>query len=228
MSGRLTPARALLIGAGALLAASALAAPGFARTTSKTTETLCPPINSRTMVADATAQVFESGPPYNVNTLTEPSPKTIYQGCVFGHRTVSSGLGPLNSYLRPLVIAGDYVAYGNNAASTGDTNVEDVAGVAVWNLLTGQTKTFPGCSRHSGVGQSGPDTVVVKSDGAVAWICESLQTPPTPTYYEVHAIDRNGNRLVAVGTDIDPSSLALAAHNIYWTQNGQAATAPLD
>jgi hypothetical protein len=46
----------------------------------------------------------------------------------------------------------------------------------------------------------------------VAWIVQT----GFPTTYEVHAVDTSGSRVVASGSDIDPSPLALAGNTIYW------------
>jgi len=68
-------------------------------------------------------------------------------------------------------------------------------------------------------------TIVAKSDGAVAWIVESR------TYedgYQVHAVDRTGSRLLAVCSDIEPHSLALAGSILRWTQGGKPMSASLN
>jgi hypothetical protein len=76
--------------------------------------------------------------------------------------------------------------------------------------------------------------IVVKSDGAVAWIAEDYErtlgtgTPSVTPYFDVEAVDKSGSRLLASGTDIDPSSLALAGNTLYWMQGGQPASAPLN
>jgi hypothetical protein len=61
-------------------------------------------------------------------------------------------------------------------------------------------------------------------------------------YFDVEAVDTSGTRLLAAGTDIDPSSLALASggsdigghgqtvegNTVYWTEAGKVFSAPLD
>jgi hypothetical protein len=69
-------------------------------------------------------------------------------------------------------------------------------------------------------------TIVVKRDGAVAWIVEA-EAPP-PGKWEVHAVETNGSRVLASGADVAPWSLALAGNNLYWTQDGRASAAPLN
>jgi hypothetical protein len=65
----------------------------------------------------------------------------------------------------------------------------------------------------------GPTTaIVVKSDGAVAWV---LDTAQQAARYQVHALDKSGERVLASGSDVDPHSLALAGSTLYWKQGGK-------
>ncbi|HEY3760058.1 MAG TPA: hypothetical protein VGL37_09865 [Solirubrobacteraceae bacterium] len=97
------------------------------------------------------------------------------------------------------------------------------------NLRTGRVVRevptgTPATPNKSVVGIGPTTSILVKDDGAVAWIVET----GFPTTYQVHAIDSNGSRVVASGSDIDPSSLALAANTIYWTAGSTAMSAPLN
>ena len=67
------------------------------------------------------------------------------------------------------------------------------------------------------VGHGETTAIVVKPDGAVAWINNTSQES---AHYEVHALDRNGSRVLAVNSGIDHSSLAVAGSTLYWTENG--------
>ncbi len=69
--------------------------------------------------------------------------------------------------------------------------------------------------------------IVVKSDGAVAWIAAD-ETGAAPGAYEVGAADAAGLRLLAAGTGIDPGSLALTGSTLSWSQSGQAASSVLN
>ena len=69
------------------------------------------------------------------------------------------------------------------------------------------------------------DAIVVKSDGAVAWI---VRTDPEEGMYQVHALDQTGSRVLSTGSDIAPSSLALAGSTLYWTQGGEPHSATLN
>ncbi len=70
-------------------------------------------------------------------------------------------------------------------------------------------------------------SVVLKPDGAVAWITTG-RYPDEPRIPAVYSMDSNGTRLVATGHDIDTTSLALAGSTIYWTQGGKPFSAPLN
>jgi hypothetical protein len=92
------------------------------------------------------------------------------------------------------------------------------------------TTSAPGGIRNPRYVGVGPVvSLVVKSDGAVAWIVENeIPARHVPAEYEVHAVDKTGNRLLAAGSDIDPHSLALAGSTLYWTQGGKPMSAVLN
>jgi hypothetical protein len=74
------------------------------------------------------------------------------------------------------------------------------------------------------VGDGGTAAIVVKSDGAVAWV---LETVDVPDRYEVRALDRTGERVLATGSNIAPYSLSLSGRTIHWRQGGKLASSPL-
>jgi hypothetical protein len=89
--------------------------------------------------------------------------------------------------------------------------------------------------------------IVLKSDGAVAWVADDYQrttgvtTPSETPYFDVEALDKSGFRLLASGSDVDPSSLALSVgasgigretlseegNTVSWVQGGKAGFAQL-
>jgi len=100
--------------------------------------------------------------------------------------------------------------------------------------------------RYVGVGQI--VALVLKSDGSVAWIAEDYERssvlgrkPFTIPYYDLYAVDKSGTRLLASGTDVDPTSLSLSVGSfgvngysrivvgstLYWTQGGKPFSALL-
>jgi hypothetical protein len=71
--------------------------------------------------------------------------------------------------------------------------------------------------------EGGPvSSLVLRADGAVAWVVEGCP-PYAGTTYEV----RTPNGVVASGADIDGDSLRLTADGITWMQGGSARSAPL-
>jgi hypothetical protein len=68
-------------------------------------------------------------------------------------------------------------------------------------------------------------TLVGKPDGAVAWI---VKAPEQLGTYQVHAVDSKGSRLLASGAGIAPSSLAIAGDTLYWMENDEPQSAPLE
>lgn len=70
--------------------------------------------------------------------------------------------------------------------------------------------------------------LVLRGDGALAWIVEIRDTATaTPRYQVRTSVRGRDSTLLAEGTDIPPGSLALAGSTLYWTQAGAARSAPL-
>jgi hypothetical protein len=89
--------------------------------------------------------------------------------------------------------------------------------------------------------------LVLKSDGSVAWIADDYERSSKllgagAPYFDVYATDKTGTRLLASGTNIDPSSLALSVgasgvnakprtiegSTLFWTQGGLSASTLLN
>ncbi len=110
--------------------------------------------------------------------------------------------------------------------------------VVVRDLHTGKTRhRVPSGPLDSPeeVGVGPLTALIVKSDGAVAWVVESRFEPSAVANgmtsgheYTVYALDKTGERQLAVGTDIAPESLALKGSTLYWTQAGKASSAVLN
>lgn len=142
----------------------------------------------------------------------------------------SSGL-----FVRKPTLDGSMLAYElfqSNTDRYGNSSGPPHWRIEVLSLLTGRklhrlpTSTSP----PGGEGNGEATAIVVKSDGAVAWIAVNGWHPYVsgPNQYEVWAADQSGSRLLASGSDIGPSSLALAGSTLYWTQRGKAASTTLD
>jgi hypothetical protein len=195
------------------------------------------------LAADGSAEVYTLGagpppaPPRPGYPMTEESRRQVY-GCVFGRRGAfklgevihREGVG---KYMEEVefgdsdeVLAGPVVAFEYRATHTSARGCFEVV---VENLQTGRTlrrepsglSPFPGEQCGAGVVPS----IVVKSDGAVAWIADAGDSTGS---LQVHVADAQGSRVVASGTDIDPSSLALAGSTLYWTQGGSPLSAVLN
>jgi hypothetical protein len=189
----------------------------------------CPGAHERVIVADAQAVVYQARLPREEGT-------GIY-ACAYGHRPYLLGRrgtgGPGGNFgVEGETLAGSNVAYEEEEVFPGGRArfvilVRDLrSGRVIREAPTGEANV-PGL-----VGDGRATDLVVKSDGAVAWIVETEVGPTVggtgpPTMFEVRAVDRTGSRLLASGSHFDPLSLALAGSTLYWTQEGQPFSAQL-
>jgi hypothetical protein len=193
-----------------------------ARATHYTTPAKCPPAHAHIFIADEQAQVYYGA------IYTE----TIY-GCTDGKHRVEIGSTPMYA---PDGSAGVELV---RLAGSDVTFMELDSGtfyIVVVNLRTGKVlhKALTGPYRkgnyepNSG-GNSPAQALVIKSDGSVAWIASNVEKYVNHAYYyELHVIDKLGSRTITAGTEINPTSLALAGSTLYWTQGGKAMSAPLE
>jgi hypothetical protein len=186
----------------------------------------CPPGHSQLIAADAQAQVYHAtfGEIFGCASAT----KKLY---LLGAVSSCGSSGCVEVEHETLV--GSIVAYGRLSVAP----YEHEWRVIVRDLRTGRvlhsvpTGTPVGASPSEGslVGIGPAVAIVVKSDGAVAWIAENEIGPPRgPLEYQVHIIDKMGERTVAASSNIDASSLALAGSTLYWTQGGQPMSSTLN
>lgn len=71
--------------------------------------------------------------------------------------------------------------------------------------------------------------LVLRGDGALAWIVEIRDTAAASPRYQVRASLRGtGSTLLTEGADIASGSLALAGSTLYWTQAGAPQSASLE
>ncbi len=206
-----------------------IASPSEARSRHKTSAS-CLPGRGHVLVADTEAQVYVAS-----NSLEQPQ---VY-GCLYGRKNVVD-LGPREICggagsegecfgVENPAVAGTKVAYLQFNASGSHAEWR----VVVRDLLTGRVlrkiptgTRVPAEPREIG---TGPTTmVVVKGDGAVAWIVITRgRGGREPAEYEVHAVDKNGSRVLATGPGIASESLALVGSTLYWTQEGKPFSATL-
>jgi hypothetical protein len=190
------------------------------------------------ITADDQAQVFTK------SLLGQATPYAY--ACAYGHLTFRLGLDAESietsgdeSELAPgqyaaYRLAGTVLAYENfhpwpsGADYTGARFI-----VMVRDLRTGHvlhqmpSGTAPKHARYVGSGET--ENIVVKSNGAVAWIARDLarEEASKSEYKEIRAVDRSGSRLLAAGPNIASGSLTLVGSTLYWTQGGHTHTATL-
>jgi hypothetical protein len=212
----------------------ATASPSAARARHATTAR-CPPATSRVLLADAEAELYavkERLPHF-------PEPEPVVRGCAYGQKRSyllgeveehgSSYGGGGSSGVRLATLAGTVVAYTESAVYGSGKEEAPRFLMVVRDLSTGRILHRVETGRFvkpeaTPVSVGLTTALVVKSDGAVAWIVET----GIPTIYQVYAIDKTGRRLLASSTGIVPYSLALAGNTVYWTQGGQPFSAPLN
>ncbi len=189
------------------------------------------------LVADEQAMVYVR--PAMSPSLDRYEPEEIF-GCAYGSAHPYP-LGPVPESSPPTeTLGGPIVAYEESFVAS-DKYLEGGSSkwfVVVRNLLTGRVlhkiptgaRSAPPSKEDVGVGPA--LAIVVKSDGAVAWIAENeFQSSSTISYYEMHTLDESGSQILASGTEIDPYSLALAGSThstLYWTQGGKPSSAVLN
>jgi hypothetical protein len=187
--------------------------------------TKCSSGRSHVVVADAQAQVYEAPESPNL-----PEYLSVF-GCAYGRRkpyVLGIPLGAESSSgsagITNEVLAGPIVAYEKSLVQPGPGFTSYI--VFVRDLRTGRVLRkvptgTPTISSPNLVGAGLTTAIVVKSNGAVAWIVEK------PLKYEVHAVDNTGSRVLASGPEIERHSLALAGSTLYWMQGGKPMSAVL-
>jgi hypothetical protein len=182
----------------------------------------CASAHSRLVLADAQARVFV--PPENAHFETQ-----IAYGCADRHGR-SYQLGSVLECGSPsgcegvaektLRLVGPIVAYEGFYVGgfSGGTEWE----VTVRDLRTGrvlhEVPTGTPANPHPGyVGVGSITALVLKRDGAAAWIAEDNERSfGHAPYFDVEAVDHSGVRLLASGTGIAPGSLALKGSRVSW------------
>ncbi len=196
------------------------------------------------VAADRQAEVYVAREPiFEIHTHSVLGSEMAYRGCTYGSARsfrlggFGSGNGEGGVGTGHLVLAGADVAYGTyQVLYSGETSLASYTYVVVRSLRTGRVLhevpsgiPLEPMPHHVGVG--GVAAIVLKSDGSVAWVAVDSERSESAgraegreggvLYYDLYALDRTGERLLAAGTELDPSSLALAASTLYWTQGGK-------
>ena len=132
---------------------------------------------------------------------------------------------PLSTCVGRIVLAGPLVAYEEQ-----DFGVDTVgAGIDVRDLRDGKLRVqdpavsnVPGPESFAGV-----EAIVLRRDGAVAWIGEVSSVGHPNTVYEVHRVDSTGQTLLDSGAKINAKSLRLHGATITWSDGGHTHSATL-
>jgi hypothetical protein len=210
------------------------ATPTSAERTAGTPSRKCPSRRSHFLAGDAQAQVYEPpenahfefpvygctyphGRSYNLGQIGECGSS---QGCEGIERSTLTLTGPMVAYERFF-----FEEFGERDSKYVVVVVDLRTGRELHRVPTG-TAAMPSPGRV-GVGQV--TALVLKRDGAVAWIAEDEErsTFRHPPYYDVGAVDHSGIRLLASGTDIGPHSLGLKGSKLSWKKGRRRFSATL-
>jgi|tagenome__1003787_1003787.scaffolds.fasta_scaffold20971710_2 hypothetical protein len=189
----------------------------------------CSRPHSRTILQ--TAQVRVASASGTMRACWRPTGRAFTVGDAYGCDKDGFGCGGARRFR----VAGAVLAYeassldhyGNSSYEVVVTDVrrgKRLRRVATGPLTPEQANPSDRIERHEGVG---PVTaLVVRSDGAVAWIARDLHADAGVSYVVRALIGRHSTGL-ADGADIAPRSLRLAGSTLSWTQRGQRRSAPL-
>jgi hypothetical protein len=214
----------------------ATATPAGAAASHKKASLQCPRTHSRAVLADSQAEVYLAPEDPALPEFLD------FYGCSYqGKRSYLLGNRPEyassgGSGIELETLAGPMVAYEKSSASRyyGTTwliVVRDLHSGKILHSVPTGTRSLPESPNTEGgpdyhdVGIGPAAAIVVKSDGAAAWI---VQSGKEEGGYQVHAVDKTGSRVLAESPEIDPHSLALAGSTLYWTQGGKPMSSTLN
>jgi hypothetical protein len=162
------------------------------------------------------------------------------EGCAYGYRRAyvlgevlnGSSSGALGVFGETLT--GTVTAYEEWEEAGAGQNAIHRDVVAVRDLRTGKVlhrvpTGTPAKPQPPDVGIGRTTSIVVNGDGAVAWIVATGEEVAGKDVgsYQLRVLDKSGGRVLAVGPEVDPHSLALAGSTLYWTQGGKPESASL-
>jgi hypothetical protein len=155
----------------------------------------CGPHGARTLAASHHARVYALG-------------AEVY-GCAVGsvrhYRLGASRRTLRGGRVGPVAVAGRDAAYAISSFGVDTVSAQ----VIVRNLATGRRlRHAPATSRVLVESFQAVDSIVVKADGAVAWISAEESVISPSRYLEVHRIDARGRAVLDSGSAIGGRSLA--------------------
>jgi hypothetical protein len=175
---------------------------------------ICGPQSARTLAGDVVARVYASG-------------GNAY-GCVAGatrsYRLGTTGYSMRAPRLEAVRVAGRIAAYGlqTSGVDTGYANV-NVRRLATGTLLAQR----PATTRVGVEGFQSIDSLVLKADGAVAWIA-TAHSIGMPTFIrQLQRLDERGFRLLDFGPNVAAASLTLHGSGLSWKHRTVRRTATL-
>ena len=187
----------------------------------------CPATHSRLIAADTQAEVY---------ARTEGGEPEEFYACAFGAKHVYNlGSGPPDlsaeggSEDSDFTLGGAMLAFESYwfTSFPGPGAIECEQDVVVKNLRTGRVlhRVATGTSSQPSLCFGAVVSLLVNSEGSVAWIAGGRQPETKMRLFEVHLVDKSGSHLLASSTEIEPLSLALGGSTLYWTQDGKPASA---
>jgi hypothetical protein len=182
---------------------------------SATASAQCGPSAARTLAANRLARVYTS------KGSTYGCANAVRRSYLLSHGSFRPGRPRIGK----LALAGTVVAYGETITGV------DTAGaqVIVRRLDNGQTlRSLAAMSQPLGPESfQSVDSIVVRSDGAVAWIAMARSIIRHSTQTEVDRADRRGRATLDAGSGIDSASLRLTGSSLSWRHGGVRRTARL-
>jgi hypothetical protein len=171
------------------------------------------PVLQHVVVADAQAEVYE----------TEGRSENEMFACAYasGHAyplgpKPEAGTSSGGGGVEKVTLSGSVVGYQEFVVRTEASSR--------WTVVVRDLRTGRVLHRADSTGSFVQD-IVLKPDGAVAWI---VDTNFLPAEHSVVALDKSGIRTLASGPSVVPSSLALAGSTLYWTQAAKPFSAVLN
>jgi hypothetical protein len=186
----------------------------------------CAPRQAHVLASNGEAQVYQQRDAASRAGAIHGS--AIVFGCVRGVRGRSSaytlGSAALGSRMEPVsvsreTLAGPIVAYERHFTPLvgPESSLIVVRDLRTGRLLHSAPAETPGTPRPN-LAPMRIAAIVLKGDGSVAWIVETGND--SVPYYQLHAIDRSGSRVLANAYSIEPRSLALSEDFLTWSQGG--------
>lgn len=200
----------------AVLAGLVLSVPasGSAAAPHNSPSAVCGPPAARTLAGDAVARVYASG-------------GKAYACVARGTRSYELGMTGYSigaPHIEAVRVAGRIAAYGLRTSGV-DT------GYATMNVIRLTTGTLlaqrPATTRVGVEGFQSIDSLVLKSDGAVAWIA-TARSIGMPTFIrQLQRLDERGFRLLDFGPNVAAASLTLHGSILSWKRGPAVRSATL-